>query len=83
MVGEGTGARETRGTESEGPQLGSVTHWHYWYWADGGSGFQFSFSTDTRAPGKPPGVGIWMQWEGPWHVRSTPGPGSTVDLLGD
>lgn len=38
-----------RGTECEGPQLGSVTHWHYWCWADGRSGFQFSFSTDTWA----------------------------------
>lgn len=60
-----------------------MTHWHYWCWADGRSGFQFSFSTDTWAPGKPPGIGILMQWEGPWHVRNTLGPGSTVDLLGD
>lgn len=75
-----------RGTEWEGPQLGSVTHWHYWCWADGSSGFQFSFSTETWALGKPP-------WD--WHLDAVgraparsldtlgPGPGSTVDLLGD
>jgi len=50
------------------------------------SGFQFSFSTETWALGKPP-------WD--WHLDAVgralaqsldtlgPGPGSTVDLLGD
>ncbi|XP_022367851.1 uncharacterized protein LOC111153239 [Enhydra lutris kenyoni] len=84
--GEGEHRAGARSTEWEGPQLGSVAHWHYWCWADGSSGFQFSFSTET-----------WAQRMSPcnWHLdaggraraRSLdmlgPGPGLTGDLLGD
>lgn len=78
------GPRGWRGAECEGPQLGSVTHWHYWCWADDRSGFPFSFSTHTWALGKPPedwhldAVGRALAWG-----LDTLGPGSTVDLLGD
>lgn len=81
---QGRGPRGWGDTECEGPQPGSVTHWHYWCWADSRNGFQFSSSTHTWALGKPPGdwhldaVGRALVWG-----LDTLGPGSTVDLLGD